>query len=178
MQNNRNPSSRDFRRHRYWMRAKDELHRAYGRCAYTSRRLWGDDVSVDHFLPKTRYPQLAYEWDNYRLARPTLNSSKADSEDVVDPFRIRPGWFVLECPSCLIRPGNNLTDKRKRRIVSTINVLRLNNNKLANERCQWLVDLARDLISYDYLEREYPFLAFEVARQGIGAQLKTLFALR
>ncbi len=134
-------------------------------------------MSVDHFLPKSKYPDRAYEWDNYRLARPKLNRNKADSEAVVDPFDVRDGWFVLECPSCLIHPGHNLAGSMHQDVSITICVLKLNSDELAAERCLWLTDLASDLISFDYLWREYPYLASEVERQGIRGQLKTLFTL-
>lgn len=175
LQTNPNPSSRNFPN--YWNRAKRELRQAYECCAYTSRMVRGDDVSVDHFLPKTKYPQLAYEWDNYRLARPKLNRNKADSEDVVDPFHVRNGWFFLECPTCFIHPGDNLSGTTRDEVAATIGVLKLNSPELADERCRWLVDLADGLISFDYLEREYPFLASQIERQGIQGQLRTLFAL-
>ena len=177
LQNNPSPSSRDFGKHNYWNRAKRKLLRAYLRCAYTSRRVRGDSVSVDHFLPKAKHPWLAYEWDNYRLARPKLNRNKADSEAVMDPFHVRDGWFVLDCPSCLIHPGDNLKGATRQRVDSTIRVLKLNSPELADERCRWLVDLAKNLISLYYLRREYPFLASEIERQGIKGRLKILFAL-
>ena len=177
LQTNPSPSSRDFQSHNYWKGAKTELRRAYLRCAYTSRRVRGESVSVDHFLPKTKHPRLAYEWDNYRLARPKLNRHKSDSEDVVDPFQVRNGWFVVDCPSCLIHPGDNLAGNTRQEVSATIDVLKLNSDELAAERCRWLADLASNLISFDYLKREYPFLASEVERQGIKGQLKTLFAL-
>ena len=177
LRTNPNPSSRDFRAHRYWSRAKRELHDAYLRCAYTSRRLWGDDVSVDHFLPKAKYPQFAYEWDNYRLAQPKLNGNKADSEEVLDPFQVRTGWFVLDCPSCLVFPGDNLNDGTRQGVDSTIRVLKLNSYELSNERFRWLAGFAQNQIPFDYLEREDPFLATEIKRQGITNQLATLFSL-
>ena len=52
LQNNPTPSNRDFRGHAYWNRAKSKLRDTYRHCAYTSRRVRGDDVSVDHFRPK------------------------------------------------------------------------------------------------------------------------------
>lgn len=175
LQTNPNPSSRNFPN--YWTRAKRELRQAYECCAYTSRMVRGDDVSVDHFLPKAKYPHLAYEWDNYRLARPKLNRNKADSEDVLDPFHVRNGWFILECPSCLIHPGDNLVGTTRDEVTATIGALKLNSPELAAERCRWLVDLADNLISFNYLKREYPFLASQIERQGIQEQLRTLFTL-
>ena len=173
LRTNPNPTNRHFRN-----RAKSELCRAYRCCVYTSRRVRGDSVSVDHFLSKAKYPQLAYEWDNHRLARPKLNRNKADSEEVVDPFQVQSGWFVLDCPSCLVLQGENLDGSTRHAVSSTIRVLKLNSDNLAAERCcRWLVDLANNLISFGYLKREYPFLASEVERQGLRAHLKTLFAL-
>lgn len=177
LQDNPTPSSREFRRHAYWRRAKSKLRDTYRHCAYTSRRIRGDGVSVDHFRPKVKYPKLAYEWDNYRLARPKLNRSKADSEDLVDPFHVRDGWFELDCPSCLVRPGQQLQGDTRRDVLSTIGVLQLNSNELAAERCRWLVDMGKQLISFGYVKREYPFLAFEIERQGLRHKLRTVFAL-
>lgn len=174
---NPTPSSRDFQGHRYWRHAKGKLCDAYVRCAYTSLRPIGKDVSVDHFLPKVKYPQDAYEWDNYRLARPKLNESKGDSEAVVDPFHVRKGWFVLDMPSCLVRPGDNLDGRTRGEVAASIDVLKLNCNDLATERSDWLVDLAKEVFPIEHVRREYPFLAFEVERQGVEGQLKTLFTL-
>ena len=177
LRGNPSPSSRDFQRHNYWSHAKHELFRAYLRCAYTSLRVRGTGVSVDHFLPKTKYPKLSYEWDNYRLARPKLNQSKADSEEVLDPFVVRRGWFFLDFPSCLIQPGDNLRGTRRKEVKATIRVLRLNCDDLTDERSRWLVDVATNRIPFDHLRRQYPFLASEVERQGIKGHLRTLFAL-
>ena len=177
LRGNPSPTSRDFQRHNYWRHAKHELLRAYFHCAYTSLRVIGAAVSVDHFLPKVKYPKLAYEWDNYRLARPKLNQSKGDSEDVLDPFFVRCGWFFLDLPSCLIHPGDSLRRSRRNDVKATIRVLRLNSSDLTDERSRWLVDVAMNRISFNYLRRQYPFLASEIERQGIKGQLGTLFAL-
>lgn len=162
------PSSRDFQKHNYWRMAKQELHRAYTRCAYTSLRICESDASVDHFQPKSRYPRLAYEWSNYRLARPRLNSYKGDSESVVDPFCVRSGWFVLDFPTCLIRAGKRMPGKTIQQVQSTIEVLRLNSSDLlVQERCDWLVDFAEGRLPFSYVQKQYPFLAHEVTRQQI-----------
>lgn len=172
------PSSRDFNRHRYWTKAHTHLHRSYsGLCAYTSLYL-EDSGSVDHFLPKTQYPHLAYEWDNYRLARQKVNFAKGSSEQVLDPFTIQNGWFVMDCPSCLITPDPGLDSATKTRVEITIAVLKLNaDDGLVQERCNWLVSLANGEFSLDFLRRRYPFLAYEITRQGIEQDLKTIFCL-
>ena len=176
LKNNPNPSTKEFRRHNYWSRAASNLHSAYsGLCAYTTMYL-ADISSVDHFLPKTNYPYLAYEWDNYRLARQQINARKGDTEEILDPFKIKIGWFVLDLPSCLIRPGDEIDPKIKKKVDSTINILRLNaDDRLVQERCNWLVYLADGEITINFLDRHYPFLSAEIRRQGIKDNLKAIF---
>lgn len=92
--------------------------------------------SVDHFVPKSRRPDLAYEWSNYRLALPQVNSYKGDSTDVIDPFVVHEGWFVLDFPSCLVRPALALPSATTEQIEKTVQVLKLNDaDHFVQERC-------------------------------------------
>ncbi len=170
------PSNKDFRGHNYWTKAIKNLKVSYsGLCAYTSLYLV-DTGSVDHFRPKTKYPHLAYEWDNYRLARQKINTRKGDTEEVVDPFRVKSGWFALDLPSCLIRPGDGLDKETKKCVNATINILQLNDDDgLVQERCDLLVYLAQGDITMNFLGRHYPFLAVEVRRQDIEERLSQIF---
>ena len=172
-----NPSASQFRRHNYWKEALVELHSAYkGMCAYTTRQLVTTG-SVDHFKPKSMFPSLAYEWSNYRLARQSINSRKGNSIDVADPFDIKNGWFVLDLPSCLIKPGRNLPKEIRDLVFSTIKVLRLNDDeKLVEERNGLLVHLADKEITMSFLDSHYPFLSSEIKRQGVEGSLKTIFS--
>lgn len=81
----------------YWKNCKEDLYRAYnGYCAYTTFRINGRlDAVVDHFLPKSRHPELCYEWSNYRLSSFHINSVKKDSEQVIDPFELPEDAFRL-----------------------------------------------------------------------------------
>ena len=171
------PTSSMFRNHNYWNKALDELHAAYNcLCAYTTRELV-QEGSVDHFKPKTKYPYLAYEWDNYRLARQAINSRKGESESVIDPFVVREGWFILEMPSCLIKPGQNITKEIRKAVNATINVLRLNDDeRLVNERCRLLLYLADGQITLNYLDSHFPFISVEVRRQRVQDSLKYIFS--
>lgn len=177
LKGNRNPSDKDFKKHNYWSKAAKNLHKAYmGCCAYTTLRLL-DAGSVDHFLPKTKYPYLAYEWDNYRLARQKINVRKGNTEEIVDPFTVHIGWFVLDLPSCLIRPGDGLGQELRKKVNSTINILQLNaDDRLVQERCDFLVNLADGDITMNFLAQRYPFLSIEVERQGVENSLKVIFA--
>ena len=171
------PNSKQFRKHTYWNAALKELHAAYDHlCAYTTRELV-QTGSVDHFRPKSKYPHLAYEWDNYRLARQAINSRKGDSEDVIDPFEVCEGWFILDIPSCLIKPGQGLAEEIRDSVNTTIDVLGLNSDeRLVEERCRLLVNLADGNITLKYLESHYPFLSTEVRRQQVHGSLKQIFS--
>ena len=82
----------------FWRDSLDDLHHAYGRiCAFTCfriERVTGAH-SVEHFRPKSLYPELAYEWDNFRLVCSLMNSRKKDGEDILDPFEIPHHTFNL-----------------------------------------------------------------------------------
>lgn len=172
-----NPTARQFARHNYWNQALAELYAAYrGTCAYTSRRLVSTG-SVDHYRPKSKYPHLAYEWDNYRFCRQAVNNRKGDSEDVIDPFAVQNGWFTLDLPSCLIKANKHVSRAVRVAINNTVNVLGLNRDeRLVQERCDLLVALADGKITLEYLDDHYPFLAFEVRRQRVLESLKEVFA--
>ncbi len=176
LRRNPRPSAREFSRHSYWKKAAGELHEAYsGCCAYTSMYM-GETGTVDHFLPKSKFPLLAYEWKNYRLSRPKINHRKGDVEDLIDPFRVKTGWFELDLPSCLVRAGRGLSGELRRRVISTIDTLQLNaDDRMVQERCDLLVHLAVGDITLGFLERRYPFLAVEVKRQRVVGRLSAIF---
>ena len=94
----------------------------------------------------------------------------------MDPFHVRSGWFVLDCQSFLIFAGDDLDKRTRRQVKSTISVLDLNSNDLADERYKWLDDFARGIFSFTFLEKWYPFLAHEIRRQRIENQLRTLLS--
>lgn len=126
-------------------------------CAYTPLRML-DGSSVDHLRPKVEYPHLAYEWDNYRLAWAKINSRKDESEDVLDPFSIMSGWFYLVMPSWLIEPAADQPRSTRVSVYHTINIPQLNNDDLlVQERCDFFVNLADDLITLGFGDRHYPF---------------------
>lgn len=173
------PTSEQFRRRNFWSRAASELHAAYsGICAYTAMYL-PERGSVDHFQPKTVSPHLAYEWSNFRLASGRVNSSKGNSTNILDPFEIEDGWFHMDIPACLLFANPTLEKSIRSQISGTINSLRLNHDDAyVQERCNILMAYAAGDISGTFLGQRYPFLAKEVARQGIDQNtLKALFKM-
>jgi hypothetical protein len=171
-----NPTSKDFKTHSFWKKTAQQLFSAYaGVCAYTCFYLVSPGTT-DHFLPKSTYPLDAYEWQNYRLCSHRVNIHKGDSVEVIDPLIVQPGWFVLDIPSCLIKPGVGLSPLLTEQIQKTIDVLRLNDDDyFVQERCDLMVAFASGEVALPHLSKRYPFLAMEITRQGIQDSVITFF---
>lgn len=174
-----NPTSKQFQKKAFWRDAAKDLHIAYGGiCAYTCFYLLSS-VSVDHFLPKSLYPALAYEWSNYRLSRPQVNQYKGNSMEVVDPFVVQTGWFTLDFPSCLVRPSKELPELIADQVKKSIQILKLNEDDIfVQERCDLMLAFAEGAVTLDFLTKRYPFLAAEIVRQEIQDTANTLFKRR
>lgn len=173
---NPTPTSKEFQKNAHWKKSAQDLHAAYsGICAYTCFYL-APYGSTDHFLPKSRHPNEAYEWNNYRLCSHRVNGYKGDSTDVIDPIVVQPGWFVLDVPSCLVKPGEGLSDIVTTQVEATIKRLRLNDDDyFVQERCDLMVDFASGAVSLVHLKKRYPFLAAEIIRQDLQESAAQVF---
>lgn len=171
-----NPTSTEFQKNAFWKNSAQDLHATYlGICAYTCFYLIPPG-STDHFLPKSIHPSEAYEWNNYRLCSHRVNGYKSDSKDVIDPFVVQPGWFVLDVPSCLVKPGAGLSKVLTSQVEATIKQLRLNDDDyFVQERCDLMVDFAFGEVTLAHLSKRYPFLAAEIIRQGLQATAAQIF---
>lgn len=167
----------DFRHHAYWRHVLKEMHDAYcGVCAYTCHWIPFDTGAdtVDHFKAKTTHPRLAYEWSNYRLACGTLNARKGIHQDVLDPFLVKKGWFALQFPSMLILPGANLSPSLLKRVHATIRRLKLNDDDTCVQaRMRYAKDYRDGGITWMHLQRDAPFIAVEIERQGLVQSIAT-----
>jgi hypothetical protein len=162
----------------YWTHCLPQLCAAYGKlCAYLAMRLLPAIAvpTVDHFKPKSKYQHLTYEWTNYRLSSHGINANKGDFEDVLDPFTIQSGWFVLNLGTFKVHPGNALTYPQKEAVESTIARLKLNEPTYCDARKEYH-DQYLGLGTYGngtpriplplaWLENECPFVAYELRRQ-------------
>ena len=160
----------------YWRKIKDELHRQYGGiCAYTCVYLVGPGT-LDHFLPKMQFPQLAYEWSNYRLASERANQRKDDQIGVLDPFTIDPHFFELRFPACQVVPGHALPCNLLAAAEQTIDLLKLNDDdNLVQERCDVIMLFRNGEVTFQFLARRYPFIAVELARQNLEDSVESVF---
>ena len=122
---------------------------------------------MDHFVAKVDDPDQAYEWSNYRLACSLVNSRKGVFSDILDPFEIEDGWFVLELSFLQILPNPELKPELKKRAQETIDRLGLQRKECRDARAEYFDDYIREHIDFHYLERKCPFVAREVARQKL-----------
>lgn len=177
LERNPNPSGNQWKKKAYWKKISADLYAAYnGICAYTG--FWFSKsttpVSVDHFLPKSIKPELAYEWNNYRLTTQIMNNYK-DNNLIVDPFEISNGDFMIDFPSCLIKINPNLPKEKIERIQSTIDVLKLNSSDdQVQARCDIIMNYINGEISQQYLKKKYPFIAYELERQNLIEKIKEI----
>ncbi len=153
----------------YWTKVLPQLCTAYKRiCSYLGLRIYpGTAVAeVDHFKPKAKYQHLSYDWDNFRLSCKLANTFKGDNEDVIDPFEIEADCFGVNLLS-----GHVITlcedAALRQRVDQTIDRLHLNSHPTFVEaRLTYIEDYLNGDISYQLLQRDAPFVAREIERQG------------
>jgi hypothetical protein len=153
----------------YWRAALGELNRAYqGYCAYLAHhfeRITG--LTVDHFVPKSRRVELAYEWTNYRLACGVINGRKQNFEDVLDPFEIEEQTFELDLLFGAIRPSARLRGAQRASAEATIARLRLDDGECREMRRKLFERYVRNQIDEDILRQTNPFVWLEARRQDL-----------
>ena len=154
----------------FWRACLDDLYKSYqGICAYLSvffERTTGGG-SVDHFIAKSKRANLAYEWNNYRLACTTMNSRKRDYDDVLDPFEVEDGWFRLELMSGRIYPSPELPERLMRDVDRTIKRLGLDDPIIREMRVRHYEDYRNGFYNEKFLEIRSPFVWREAKRQGL-----------
>ena len=164
------PTAQQWKGREYWQRVLPEMRKAYvGICAYSAH--WipysTGNHSIDHFVPKAQQPNLAYEWTNYRYVSARFNSRKG-TRAIIDPFTLRPDWFMIDFNSFLIYPNPALLAEEKAQVYETINCLKLNaDDDLVTERQAWFTDYLDGSIPFTHLQKHAPFIAYDIQRQGI-----------
>lgn len=165
------PRPKIWDKREYWRESLRDLSGAYNQvCAYSAQWIPSIEGSptVDHFIPKSVKPELAYEWSNFRLSCLKMNARKRDFQDVLDPFQIAPGWFILDFPSLLIKANPDLDEGVKNQVRSTIKRLKLNDDDdCVKHRQDWLMRYCEGKINFDFLKETAPFIAYELERQNL-----------
>ena len=116
----------------YWRNFRYELEIVFhGLCAYCEEYAKGE---VDHFKPKSKFPDLVYSWTNWLFVCHVCNHSKLDAwpdDGYVDPCSIaeidRPeNYFDFDTTTGFIVPNKNLPPPSRLKAQSTIDDLGLN----------------------------------------------------
>lgn len=153
-----------------WVRCLDDLYEAYGGvCAYLGvffERSTGAG-SVDHFVAKSRRAGQAYEWSNYRLACRSMNGSKSDFDDVLDPFTLAAETFRLELVTGRIYPNPALDAVAARAAQDTIERLGLDDDVHRRMRARHFTQYGQAQFTAGFLRAHSPFVWYEAHRQGL-----------
>ncbi|HOC20237.1 MAG TPA: hypothetical protein PKL16_01885 [Anaerolineae bacterium] len=141
---------------RFWDRIRNEIradaehlyHVSHGKCAFCESYM--ADVStphIEHYRPKSKFPELAFVWDNWLLSCQCCNGKKW-------------GHFpICEDLPCLIDPGNEDPEmhitfegytpiSKTPRGEKTIELLGLRRSPLEDERSRWLNYVSILLLSW------------------------------
>lgn len=173
-----NPRKKDIDNRPYWRYALDDLISEYRNvCAYTGLYILGGEQTVDHYVPRVRTwktdPMMAYKWSNFRLASWGMNREKGESLEVVDPFKIDYGWFVIDFDNMFIKSGPRLKPADKVDVDATILRLKLNKGKYHDYRLGLMLFYYDSVVSggnigqaLHYLEWIAPFIAYELKHQN------------
>ncbi len=162
--NNGDPKPSDTR----WRDFHDDLSNVFfGNCGYCEET---DKGEVDHFRPKSRFPELAYEWTNWVFACHNCNHAKGDKwpgRGYVDPCArsrsARPErFFSFDTTTGEIILKAGLSPARRRKAIQMIGDLGLNDQHHLQKRRAW-IELTSKLLSFlqetqppsvmDYLRR-------------------------
>jgi hypothetical protein len=179
LKTNPKPTSRQLEKRPYWKRVKSELHSAYkGICSFSCHWIPHDtgSITVEHFYPKSNYQHLAYEWSNFRLMCGTLNGRKGNYEDVLDPFAIHNGMFVLQFTSLIVRPFEGLDGATAKSVRATIDRLQLNDEGTClQSRFHYVDQYCNGQVNFSHLDEEAPFIAYELRRQKLVRKIKKMW---
>lgn len=153
----------------HWTAVGHELYDAYhGICAYLGIffEYSTGASSVDHFLPKTKYPGLAYRWENYRLSCLGENRRKGQKTDILDPFEVDNDWFDVNLATGQILPNQALSQALQAKINETIEELGLDDIDCRDMRKKRIARFFKKDITEDYFREQSPFLWQVLRNQG------------
>jgi hypothetical protein len=146
----------------YWRACLPELRRRYRDvCAYLCVFIppGTGAPSTEHFAPKSKNRELAYEWSNYRLVCTLMNARKREFEDVLDPFEIPDGLFELDLSFLQVTPSPGLDQPARERVQATIDRLGLNDQECIDARAVYYNPFVEGQLTLELLDRWSPFVA-------------------
>lgn len=157
---NPNASTKEFPNH--WAQFEDELATGFQhRCGWLAFEITEGDV--DHYLSKKNHRHLSYEWTNYRYIAGTVNSSKRNRDDqVLDPFEVQQGWFVVGLPDMQVRRTDVVPQPLRAKADFTITQLKLNARKHRRTRLRHYQRHKDGIMSIELLRAMNPLVGAAV----------------
>ena len=130
-----------------WGKAKRALATmSYQKCAYCETPINAErSGQVEHFKPKSLFPLLAYEWDNYFLGCGGCNGAKSDKWPSGGIGYVRPDESDPFSLFCFLEDGTMDTDDLFSAAKHTIDDLDLNREWLCRLRARVIQEELADL---------------------------------
>lgn len=157
---------------RFWRPYILELCRGFGyRCGYSA--MWDLNGTIDHYLSREKYRNLAFEWTNFRYVSGWLNSSKQTlDQQVLDPFQVRDEWFEIVLPSLIMRLTPAIPNTIRPRAEYTLRRLHLiDGDRIYAQRQIYYSAFMDDKRPIAWLEDCAPILATAVRRERVRDEL-------
>lgn len=155
----------------YWCDVLPHMRRSYHElCAYLAMRLYPATGAgtIDHFVPKSESWEKVYEWSNYRLSCALVNGWKGSRSLPFDPFSLPDNLCALEFVTFQVTTGSAAGGGVEAVVDEMINsTLRLNELPCRRLRQAYFDDYVSGNLSLAILERDAPFIARELRRQGM-----------
>jgi uncharacterized protein (TIGR02646 family) len=139
------------------------LHATADHCAYCDKYpLFISDHTIDHFLPKSRFPQDAYNWQNLF---PACDNCQSVKKEQYDKALLKPDdadfeynrYFMVDFTTFELFPNPNAKEYDKLRVVKSIEIFGLNdpahctNRRQNHERFSFNTNVHIDDFAYRYM---------------------------
>lgn len=127
-----------------WRDFLEDLRKPFsGLCAYCEER---DKGEVEHFKPKSKFPELVYRWSNWGFSCHNCNQAKSDQwppHGYIDPCArssaVRPeAYFAFDTLTGEILPKEGLDPTQRNKAQRMIDDLKLNAMHHLGARRAWL----------------------------------------
>lgn len=149
----------------HWRDFRDELSdRFLGKCGYCERLCDGpaSESTVDHFRPRSKFPELTYEWTNWVFCCARCNREKDNrwpDTGYIDPCAIpvdeRPEVYLdVDDRTGEVIAKHGLTDAGRKKAQNTIEDIGLNSLDLRYFRIGWIRQFTAALSVLPDPERE------------------------
>jgi hypothetical protein len=128
--------------------------------------------TVEHYLSRDNYRNLAYEWSNLRFASGWINSCKGTLDDqVLDPFDLGEDWFEILLPSLQLVLTDKVPEQQRQKAEFTLKRLRLRDDeRVLRQRQSWYQLYLDGDLTLQGLEKKAPLIARAVRKQSKNNQ--------